>query len=463
MPRFWLIPFVVASALFMENMDATVIATSLPAIAADLGEDPVVLKLAFTAYLLSLAVFIPISGWLADRHGARSVFMTAIAVFTVASVWCGSANSLAELVAARALQGAGGAMMVPVARLIILRSVPKHQLVAAMAYLTIPALVGPLIGPPLGGFITTYFHWRWIFWINVPVGMVGIMLAYLFVPDTKAERSPRLDAIGFVLSGVALVALMAGLTGAGGSVFPDWLTPVLLVLGVLFAFAYWRHQRRTPDPILNFGLLRIATFRTSVLGGAPFRIASGAVPFLLPMMLQVGFGLDPFASGSLTFVAAAGALVMKFTAQPILRRFGFRTVLTVNALIGAGFLLAIATFTAATPAWMIVAILLIGGFFRSLQFTSLNTIAYADVANPAMSQATSFAGVTQQVWAALGITFAALVIEASRALRGDSGLETADFTVAFIAVGLLGASSALSHARLAPDAGSEISGRPVER
>jgi EmrB/QacA subfamily drug resistance transporter len=460
MPRFWLIPFVVASALFMENMDATVIATSLPAIAADLGEDPVVLKLAFTAYLLSLAVFIPVSGWLADRYGARSVFMTAIAVFTVASVWCGSANSLAELVAARALQGAGGAMMVPVARLIILRSVPKHQLVAAMAYLTIPALVGPLIGPPLGGFITTYFHWRWIFWINVPVGMVGIVLAYLFVPDTKAERSPRLDAIGFVLSGLALVALMAGLTGAGGSVFPGWLTPVLLGSGILFALAYWRHQRRTADPILNFDLLRIATFRTSVLGGAPFRIAAGAVPFLLPMMLQVGFGLDPFASGSLTFVAAAGALVMKFTAQPILRRFGFRTVLTVNALIGAGFLLAIAGFTAATPAWMIVAILLVGGFFRSLQFTSLNTIAYADVANPAMSQATSFAGVTQQVWAALGITFAALVIEASRALRGDAALETADFTVAFIAVGLLGASSALSHARLAPDAGDEISGRP---
>ncbi|HUE44948.1 MAG TPA: MFS transporter, partial [Aestuariivirgaceae bacterium] len=187
MPRFWLIPLVVASALFMENMDATVIATSLPAIAADLGEDPVVLKLAFTAYLLSLAVFIPISGWFADRYGARRVLTAAIAVFTVASVWCGSANSLVELVAARALQGAGGAMMVPVARLIILRTVPKHELVAAMAYLTIPALVGPLVGPPLGGFITTYFDWRWIFWINVPVGIVGIALAWLFVPDTKAE------------------------------------------------------------------------------------------------------------------------------------------------------------------------------------------------------------------------------------------------------------------------------------
>jgi len=459
MPRFWLIPLVVASALFMENIDATVIATSLPAIAADLGEDPVVLKLAFTAYLLSLAVFIPISGWLADRHGARRVFITAIAVFTMASVWCGAANSLAELVAARSAQGAGGAMMVPVARLIILRSVPKNQLVAAMAYLTVPALVGPLVGPPLGGFITNFYDWRWIFWINVPVGMLGIVLAYLHVPDTRAERSPPLDATGFALSGLALVTLMGGLTGAGGDVVPVWLAAALLAVGSGLALAFWRHQRRIADPILNLKLLRIATFRTSVLGGAPFRIASGAVPFLLPMMLQVGFGLDPFASGTLTFVAAAGALVMKVTAQPILRRFGFRTVLTVNALIGAGFLLAIATFTAATPWWLIVAVLLVGGFFRSLQFTALNTIAYADIAREAMSQATSLAGVTQQVWAALGITFAALVIEVSRAVRGDSGLEAADFTIAFIAVGLFGMASAISHYRLAPDAGSEISGR----
>jgi EmrB/QacA subfamily drug resistance transporter len=459
MPRFWLIPLVVASALFMENMDATVIATSLPAIAADLGEDPVVLKLAFTAYLLSLAVFIPVSGWFADRYGARRVFTTAIAVFTVASVWCGSANSLAELVAARALQGAGGAMMVPVARLIILRTVPKHELVAAMAYLTIPALVGPLVGPPLGGFITTYFDWRWIFWINVPVGIVGIALAWRFVPDTKAESSPRLDLTGFVLSGLALVTVMAGLTGTTGD-FPQWLTPVLLAAGTVFALWYWRHQRRTPAPILNLDLVRIATFRTSVIGGAPFRVAAGAVPFLLPMMLQVGFGLDPFASGSLTFVAAGGALVMKFTAQPILRRFGFRTVLTVNAIVGAGFLLAIALFTAATPWWIIVAVLLVGGFFRSLQFTSLNTIAYSDVAHDAMSQATSLAGVTQQVWAALGISFAAMAIEASRTMRGDTGLEPADFTVAFIAVGLLGMVSAISHYRLAPDAGAEISNHP---
>ena len=460
MPRFWLIPLVVASALFMENMDATVIATSLPAIAADLGEDPVVLKLAFTAYLLSLAVFIPISGWLADRYGARRVFTTAIAVFTMASVWCGAAGSLAELVAARSAQGAGGAMMVPVARLIILRAVPKHQLVAAMAYLTVPALVGPLIGPPLGGFITTYFDWRWIFWINVPVGVLGIVLAYLHVPDSRAERSPPLDATGFLLSGLALVTLMGGLTAAGGNAVPMWLAAALIVLGAVLALTFWRHQRRIADPILNLDLLRIATFRTSVLGGAPFRIASGAVPFLLPMMLQVGFGLDPFASGTLTFVAAAGALIMKVTAQPILRRFGFRTVLTVNALIGAGFLLAVAGFTAATPWWVIVAVLLVGGFFRSLQFTALNTIAYADIAREAMSQATSLAGVTQQVWAALGITFAALVIEVSRFARGDSGLDAGDFTVAFIAVGLFGMASAISHSRLAPDAGAEISGRP---
>jgi EmrB/QacA subfamily drug resistance transporter len=462
-PRFWLVPLVVASALFMENMDATVIATSLPAIAADLGEDPVVLKLAFTAYLLSLAVFIPVSGWFADRYGARRVFTTAIAVFTLASIWCASAGSLAELVAARAAQGAGGAMMVPVARLIILRSVPKHQLVAAMAYLTVPALIGPVIGPPLGGFITTYFHWRWIFWINVPIGIVGIVLAWRFVPDTKAEQSPPLDAIGFVVAGLALVSLMAGLTGAGGGVFPAMLSPLLMAVGAGLGLAYWRHQRRTPHAILNLDLLRIATFQTSVLGGAPFRIAAGAVPFLLPMMLQVGFGLDPFTSGSLTFVAAAGAIAMKFTAQPILRRFGFRTVLTVNALIGAAFLLAISLFSAATPYWLIIAVLLVGGFFRSLQFTSLNTIAYSDVAHPAMSQATSLAGTTQQVWSALGITFAALVVEVSRGVRGDALLDAADFTVAFIAVGLLAATSAMSHARLSADAGAEISGRVPER
>jgi EmrB/QacA subfamily drug resistance transporter len=463
MPRFWLIPLVVASALFMENMDATVIATSLPAIAADLGEDPVVLKLAFTAYLLSLAVFIPVSGWFADRYGARRVFTTAIAVFTLASVWCASAESLAELVAARALQGAGGAMMVPVARLIILRTVAKNQLVAAMAYLTVPALVAPVIGPPLGGFITTFFHWRWIFWINVPVGIIGIFLAWIYVPNTRAERSPPLDAKGFVLSGLALVAVMAGLTSAGGGVFPAYYAPALLGVGALLALAYWRHQRARPDAILNLDLLRIATFRTGVLGGAPFRIATGAVPFLLPMMLQVGFGLDPFTSGTLTFVSAAGAIAMKISAQPILRRFGFRTVLTVNVLIAAAFLLAMATFTAATPYWLIIAVLLVGGFFRSLQFTALNTIAYADVAHPAMSQATSLAGMAQQVSAALGITLAALVLEVARAGRGESGLDPADFTVAFIAVGLLSALPALSHYRLSPDAGAEISGRAPER
>jgi hypothetical protein len=315
------------------------------------------------------------------------------------------------------------------------------------------------VGPPLGGFITTYFDWRWIFWINVPVGIVGIALAWRFVPDTKAERSPRLDVTGFVLSGLALVTVMAGLTGTTGD-FPRWLTPLLLAAGAVFALWYWRHQRSTPAPILNLDLLRIATFRTSVIGGAPFRVAAGAVPFLLPMMLQVGFGLDPFASGTLTFVAAGGALVMKFTAQPILRRFGFRTVLTVNAIVGATFLLAIALFTATTPWWIIVFVLLVGGFFRSLQFTSLNTIAYSDVAHDSMSQATSLAGVTQQVWAALGISFAALAIEASRTVRGDAGLETADFTVAFIAVGLLGMVSAISHYRLAPDAGAEISNHP---
>jgi EmrB/QacA subfamily drug resistance transporter len=463
MPRIWLIPIVVASALFMENMDATVIATSLPAIAADLGEDPVILKLAFTSYLLSLAVFIPISGWCADRYGARRVFQAAIATFTLASIWCASAGSLAELVAARALQGLGGAMMVPVGRLIVLRAVPKHRLVSAMAYLTVPALVGPVIGPPLGGFITTYFHWRWIFWINVPVGIIGIALAWAFMPNTRAEHSPPLDLTGFLLSGLALSALIFGFSTLGRSLFPGAVAPSLVVVGAILGIAYWHHQRRTAHPILNLDLLRVPTFRSSVLGGSLFRIGAGAIPFLLPLMLQVGFGLDPFTSGSLTFVAAAGAIAMKFTAHPILKAFGFRAVLTVNALISASFLLAMGLFTAATPFWLIIAVLLTGGFFRSLQFTSLNAIAYADVAHERMSQATSLAGVAQQFSASAGVAFAALMVEAARAVRGDHSLEPADFMIGFFAVAAVTALSALSHARLSPDAGAEVSGRPAER
>ncbi len=455
------ITLVIAAALFMENLDGTVIATSLPAIAADLAVDPIILKLAFTAYLLSLAIFIPVSGWCADRFGARSVFQAAIAVFTLASIGCALADDLAGLVAARFGQGVGGAMMVPVGRLIILRVVAKRELVNAMAWLTIPALIAPLLGPPVGGFITTYYHWRWIFWLNVPIGVAGIVLAGLLVPQVKeAERRP-LDWVGFALSGLGLSSLIFGLSVIGRAIVAPAVQAGLIGAGLALVAAYVAHARRTPHPLVDLGLLRIPTFRIAVAAGTLSRIGVGAIPFLLPLMLQVGFGLSPFASGSLTFAAAAGALLMKLTAAPVLRRFGFRRVLVVNTLVSAALLGVIALFTAETPHAVVLAVLLAGGFFRSLQFTSLNALGYADVDSRLMSRATSFAAVAQQVSLSVGVAFAALVLEASMLVRGAEELVAADFAVGFLAVAALSASAVLIVARLDGNAGSEVSGHAI--
>jgi EmrB/QacA subfamily drug resistance transporter len=454
-----LAPLIAAAALFMENMDSTVIATSLPQMAADLGEDPVVLKLAFTSYLIALAVVIPISGWCADRFGSRTVFRAAIVVFTLASAACGFATTLEELIAARAVQGAGGAMMTPVGRLILLRSAPKSDLVRALAWLTVPALIAPLIGPPLGGFITTYFHWRWIFWINVPFGIAGVVLATLYLPEIRMPHPPKLDVAGFAMAGGGLSALIFGFTIVGRELFAAWVAPALIVCGAALVAAYVRHARRVAHPILNLRLFSIATFRSSLTGGGVFRIGVGAIPFLLPMMLQVAFGLDAFASGSLTFAAAAGALAMKFTAGPILRRFGFRRVLIVNAIVSAGFLASYGLFTPQTPYALVIAALAAGGFFRSLQFTSLNALAFSDIPEDRMSQASTLSAVAQQLSAATGVALAAFVLEAARALRGDATLQTEDFQAAFFAIAALTVLAALLHLSLPGNAGSAVSGK----
>jgi EmrB/QacA subfamily drug resistance transporter len=458
------ITLVVASALFMENLDGTVIATSLPAIALDLQVDPIILKLAFTAYLVALAIFIPISGWCADRFGALTVFRAAIGVFILSSIGCAMADSLTTLVTARFAQGMGGAMMVPVGRLIILRVVTKAELLNAMAWLTIPALVAPVIGPPLGGFITTYIDWTWIFWLNVPIGIVGIVIASFVIPQIRADHSPPLDIWGFLMSGFGLSSLIFGFTLVGRDLLPEWTVFAMIAGGGALVALYVVHARRAAHPILDLSLLRVATFRMSVGAGFLFRIGIGAIPFLLPLMLQLAFGLSPFASGMLTFAAAAGALTMKFTAAPILRRFGFRHVLVVNTLISAGLLGAIALFTTQTPHLVIVAVLLAGGFFRSLQFTSLNALAYSDIEPDRMSRATSFAAAAQQLSLSLGVAFAAMVLEASQAIRGSQDLVTADFAAGFAAVALLSSLPFLLFLRLAPDAGAEVSGhRPPVR
>ena len=456
---FMLTPLIVACALFMENLDSTVIATSLPAIARDLHQDPISLKLALTSYLLALAVFIPASGWAADRFGARTVFRSAIVVFTLGSILCGLSSTLPQFVAARIVQGCGGAMMVPVGRLVMLRSVPRSELVRAMAYLTLPALFGPVIGPPLGGFITTYFQWRYIFWINVPFGIVGVVLASIFIENIKAKSSPPLDTLGFLYSGLGLSLTVFGMTIAGRGFVPGWVDLVMLLAGLSSLALYVRHARTAAHPLLDLRLFGHRTFRASLVGGFLFRLGIGAIPFLLPLMLQVGFGMNPFQSGSLTFAAAAGAMLMKATAAPILKRIGFRKVLVYNALICSAFLAANAALTASTPALAIVALLLTGGFFRSLQFTSINVLAYAEIPEAETSRATSFTAVVQQLAVSTGVALGAGVIEISQFWRGATNLTIADFSTAFIVVALVSASSVLMFRTLPQDAGEHLAGR----
>ncbi len=450
---------IIATALFMENMDGTVISTSLPAIALDLHQDPIVLKLALTSYMLTLAVFIPASGWVADRFGARTVFCSAIVVFTLGSILCGASTSLATLIGARVFQGLGGAMMVPVGRLVLLRSVEKSDLVDALAYLTVPALLGPVAGPPLGGFITTYFHWRWIFWINVPIGLLGVLLSLKFIANLREERVPRFDFNGFVLSGVGLLSLISGLSAIGRGIAPVWAVVAMICLGAAALTAYARHAGTNEDAILDLKLLRIPTFFSGVVGGLLFRIGIGALPFLLPLLLQIGFGLTPFQSGSLTFAAALGAMAMKFTASTALRWFGFRRTLIVNALISGAFLASYALFTPSTPHWLIFLALLAGGFFRSLEFTALNAISYADIDPPRMSRATSFASVSQQMSGALGVAVAAVCIQVIQVGFGDQTLTARDLSTAFVLVAIVSSLSTLIFIRLKPDAGSALAGK----
>jgi EmrB/QacA subfamily drug resistance transporter len=454
-----IVPLIVAVALFMENMDSTVIATSLPAIAADIGTSPLALKLAVTSYLLSLAIFIPASGWTADRFGARTVFRAAIAVFIVGSIGCAFSSSLTDFVVARIVQGMGGAMMTPVGRLVLVRSIPKRELVGAMAWVTTPALIGPVLGPPVGGFITTYATWHWIFLINVPIGLIGIVLATRYVEDLRAEKHEPFDVTGMVLAGLGIAGMAFGLSVLGMNFLPWTVVAALVGGGAIFFAAYLVHARHTLSPALDLTLFRQTTFRASVVGGFIFRIGIGALPFLLPLMLQVGFGMSPFQSGLITFASALGALSMKMAANTILRRFGFRTVLVTNAIISSAFLAACATFTQATPVAIMLALLLVGGFFRSLQFTSVNTLAYAEVDTARVSRATALVSVAQQLAISAGVALGAMAVEITVAVRGHAGLEAADFPPAFLAVAAISATSVFFFARLSPEAGAELADR----
>ena len=454
-----LIPLIVATALFMENMDSTVIATSLPAIAADIGTNPLTLKLAITSYLLSLAVFIPASGWTADRFGARMVFSLAITVFMVGSIGCALSSSVTHFVIARIVQGMGGAMMTPVGRLVLLRSIDKSALVNAMAWVTVPALVGPLIGPPLGGFITTYFSWHWIFLINIPIGLLGIFMAMRYIDPIRSDDPERFDLYGLVLAGIGLGGIAFGLSVAGLNLLPWTIVVALIAIGSISMTLYVIHARRTASPVLDFSLLRLATMRASILGGFMFRLGIGALPFLLPLLMQIGFGLSPFQSGLVTFSSAVGAMGMKTLAARIIRTFGFRNMMTINAVVSSVFLAACALFTVTTPLLLIMIILVVGGFFRSLQFTAINTVAYAEVEQGQMSRATTLVSVNQQLAISAGVAIGAASVESTMLWRHVNELDATVFAPAFLVVSIISAMSAWFFWQMPDDAGHEISGR----
>jgi len=461
-----LVALIIACAMFMENLDGTVITTALPAMAQSFGTNPVRLSLGITSYMLSLAVFIPISGWIADRYGARTIFSAAIGVFTLGSILCGLSQNVPEFVCARVLQGIGGAMMVPVGRLVLLRSCEKSELVRAMSYLMVPAMIGPVVGPPLGGFITTFASWHWIFFLNVPVGALGIVLVQRFIENYREPTVTPLDWHGFVLTGLALSCLMYGLELVGRAGNSPAQTVGFLSAGLVLGTLAARHALTHDRPLVDLALLRIPTFAATVMGGSLFRIGVGAIPFLVPLMLQVAFGMSAFSSGLLTFAAAAGSMAMKISGRPILKRFGFRTVLVVNGAISAVFMMICALFTPATPVLSIFVLLLAGGFFRSLEFTSLNTLAFADVSKPKMSAATSLSSMVQQVSLGTGVALGAILLHICLGLRNapHGPLVTSDFHVAFVVIGVISFAAVALFLRLAPDAGWEVSGhRPGGR
>jgi len=443
----------------MEMVDSTVIATSLPIIARDLGKDPLLLKLGLTAYLLSLAVFIPVSGWICDRFGGRTVFRTAIGIFMVSSMLCGLAHSFTFFVAARFLQGMGGAMMVPVGRIVILRTVPREEYVTAISYLATPAMLGPVVGPPLGGLITTYLSWRWIFYVNVPISILAIYLAGRYMENFRESDVPRLDIAGFFLSGSGLMLAMFGLTTINDHLMPRSFSVGCIAAGVIAIIAYVRHARRKPDPLLDLALFKIKTYGVGIESGIFFRVGVGSLAFMLPMLLQLGFGLTPMQSGTLTCASGIGVVLMKPLAKPIIGFFGFRRLMTCNAIFSAMWVASFGLFRATTPHSILFPVLLVAGFFHSLQFTALNVIPYAEIPDSKVSQATSLYAMLQQLSFGMGVAVGALALQFSSFLRGHHTIGAADFWPAFLILGMITMASAISCARLSPDAGAGMAGR----
>jgi len=451
----------IAGAFFMEMLDGTIIATALPQMARSFHVGPVSLNMGMTAYMITLAVFIPISGWVTDRFGSRSIFASAIGVFTLASVLCGLSSTLTHFILMRILQGIGGAMMVPVGRLIVLRTAPKDKLTQALAYITWPALSALVIGPPLGGFITTYASWHWIFFLNLPVGMVALILALLWIENVRGEKLHPFDWLTFLLGGFAsagAVYAMEELGGEGGHwQLPGAILALSLLSGTVAVLAGRRHPARS---LIDFEAMKLKSYSLSIYGASAFRISVAVLPFLLPLMFQIAFGLTAFQSGLYLLALFGGDLSMKIFIIPTLRRFGFRRVLIVNGVITAGSIALCAIFAPTTPTFLIVAILFFHGGCRSMEFTCMTTLAYSEIESGKMSRANGFLSTVMQLSSGMGVAVGAITLRLVAHAHGHSAAAPRlnDFHVAILLLAVLALGPVFDSLGLAQNAGTDTSG-----
>ncbi|MCJ0763958.1 MFS transporter [Variovorax terrae] len=454
-----LVPLIVACPLFLQNLDTSVMATALPSIARSLNVQALHLNLAITSYLLSLAIFLPVSGWCAERFGPKRVFCCAIAFFSLGSALCGAATSLPALVLFRILQGLGGAMMVPVGRLILLRSVPPAQMVAAMVWFTVPPAIGRMVGPLFGGAIVTWTSWRWIFLVNVPFGLLGIALALWFIDDRREDTAPEpFDTGGFVLLALGLIGLLGALETAGKALVPGWVSWSVAGAGALAMGLYLLRSRRMASPIIDLRILRHPTYFASIIGGTPLRIAIGASPFLLPLMLQLGFGLSPLDSGLLTVATALGSLATRTVMTQAIRRIGFRTLLLATTTLTSLFYASYSLFRPDTPHVLMFCTLLLGGLVNSMGMVALQTLGFSDIPKPRMSHATTLSSMAQQLSLSFGVVLGASLVSAAACWHGGDAahLTARDFSPAFAVIGAMTLLSLFFFVRLDKDEGAGL-------
>lgn len=452
-----IIPFVVSLALFMEALDTTIINTAIPAISHSLNIYPIDLKIALISYLLSLAIFIPISGWIADKFGIKRVFITALTIFTLSSVWCGFSNGLVELVIARILQGIGGSLTLPLGRLIIVRTFKRHELVVTMARVAIIASLGMMLGPLLGGVITHYLSWRWIFWVNIPVGIFAILMTYYWLPKSPPEKVPPLDKIGFILFGTGLAGLTFGLSAFSESNIDDASALNIMLISVLFLIVYYWHSRKRAHPIVKGELFRYKTFQVSTLGNILCRLGFGGVPFLVPLLLQVSLGYSASLSGLLLAPTALGVLLVKPFAFRLLCRFGYKRLLIVNTILVALSQWSFILVNANTPVTLIAIFTFIFGFLISLQYSAMSSLAYADISSQSLSSATSIMSTLQQLAQSFGVGVSALFIEYfSNLYHTGEALTVSVFQHTFFIMGLITFVSIFIFMRLSPRDGIQL-------